>query len=183
MKYKFALLILTFFLGTSVHAGQYGFFGGLNSTEFDSDASWDRELGFEGGVTAHFDIQDKFLLRTGAGFVQKKSSTQVLGSSIDLEFSYLEVPVTVLYDINDSVGLIGGLNFDIKLSDSCGSSVLTSCSVLDAESLVFNLVLGAHIKLSEESRIEPLIEILGLSDVASGTKIGNSLSLRYIYML
>lgn len=181
MKYTLTLILSVLLFGSVAQARQLGVFGGFNSTEFDSSASWDRELGFEGGMTAHFDVNSEFIFRTGAGFVQKNSSTTLFGTTTDIEFLYLEIPVTVLYYFNDMVGMIGGLNFDFKFTDDC-SRAGSNCTVTDPESLVFNLVLGAHIKFNENSRFEPLLEIVGLSDVARDTKISNSLSFRYVYM-
>jgi hypothetical protein len=173
---KILLAILVSGLSLTANADQWGAYGGLNTTEYDGSASFDREIGLEAGATYHYDMGN-MIVRTGAGYVQKNSSV----GPADFELSYIEIPATGLWFLNDAVGIIGGANVDVKVGDDCSVSG-GSCSVNDAESLVLNLVGGAHYKVNDVSRIEGLLEFVGLTDVATDTEIGNSLSARYVHM-
>lgn len=174
------LVVAAFMAAQSAQATQWGAFGGFNMSEYDGDnVSYDKELGLEVGATAHIDMGG-LVFRTGAGYVQKNSSVEVLGTNVDFSLSYLEVPVTALFWINDTVGIFGGLNFDLNIGDDCEITGGT-CTMTDPDSLVYNLSLGGHFKVSDMSRIEAQFE-LGLSDIATDTKLGNSIGARYVHM-
>ena len=173
---KIVLCLATICWTLSAQAQTWGVFGGVNSTIYEaSGVDFDRDFGLELGVTVVHMYQTSWGLRTGAGFVGKNSSR----GSTELGLSYLEIPATLLFRASPKVQLFGGLNLNLNLSDHCEVDG-AACS-WNAESLVVNLPLGARIGLEGPHFIEPIVEF-GITDVANTTQIGNSLSVRYIYL-
>ena len=182
MKKSFQVLGVVLFVALfslTSNAQDYGVFGGFNSSEFDSSVSWDREFGIEVGATANIGLQDNLSIRTGAGIVTKSSTSKNFGSKTELSMTYLEIPATLFYAATETIGFFGGLNLDLKIADDCEVGG-RDCDP-DTETIVINLPLGARFNIQDEHNIEPILE-LGVTDLADDVKLGNSLSIRYIYM-
>jgi Outer membrane protein beta-barrel domain len=178
---KLVLIIATMALPVFANAQQWGAFGGLNMSTFDADGvSYDAEMGFEVGAQAIWDIGMPVKLRTGAGYVQKNSSFDVLGSTVEISLSYIEVPVTALYSFSEAAGIFGGLNLDINVGDDCEVDG-GSCTVNDVESLIYGLVVGGRFNITGPSFIEAYYE-MGLAEVAPDTDHKSSLGVRYAHM-
>lgn len=174
--------IIIFFLcvlSWNTYALQWGGFLGFNYTEFESTVSWDHKLGLELGAVATHMITNNLFFRSGLGYVQKNSSTKAVSSGANIELTYLEIPVTILFKFADPVSLIGGINVHLKLSNECGG---VSCGSIEPESYVANMMIGASFKTKDGKQIETLIEMDGLTDIARNITIGTSLSVRYVYM-
>lgn len=159
-------------------AQTFGVFGGINSTVYEDGRGTDysRDFGLEAGITALYQFQQNLGLRTGAGFVGKNSSL----SSRDYSLIYLEVPATLMFRASPSVQLFGGLNLDFNISKKCVAAGGGSCGV-NANSVVVNLPLGARVRAKGPHYVEPILEF-GLTDIASGVEMGNSFSVRYVYL-
>ncbi len=181
MKLLGLLLTSIFALSLSLTAiaQDYGVFGGFNSSEFDSSRSWDREFGIELGATANIELQNRLSLRTGAGIVQKNSSAKTPAGKQELSVTYIEIPGTLFFAATSTIGFFGGLNLDLKVADDCDFNG-GSCDP-DTETIVINLPLGARFNIQDDHNIEPILE-LGVTDIADDVKLGNTLSIRYIYM-
>ena len=185
MKIRSVVLLAGVFVGVVAGAApeyKTSLYGGLNSSEFktSNSGSYDRDFGYDFGSEFIFDFGQPVKFRTGAGIAKKNSTLKFGTFKIDVEFMYLEVPVTALFQLNESIGLFGGLNFDLKISDECGGSGVGTCKVQDPESLVYNLVLGGRYNISGQHNIVVPLEI-GMSDMFKDTKLANSLGVRYAY--
>jgi hypothetical protein len=159
----------------------WAMFGGLTSTEFKGDdLSYDRKIGFQFGGAYFMPMASGVIFRTGVGYVQKNSEFELSGNNGDVEFSYLEIPVTFMWGMNSTFSFFGGGNVSLKLDDSCKLDG-GSCEVNDPESLVLNLVAGGHWRLTPIQSIEAALEILPLTDSFKDTKLSNSISVRYVH--
>lgn len=162
------MIVLT---SLSAHADKLSLFGGLNSTEFDGGGNWDREFGYEFGASYVKNFQPKFALRTGGGIVKKQSEFDAVGGSTDVEYLFLEIPATLMFAVTSQFHVFGGFNLDITLADDGTRS----------ESFALNLPLGVRYNIEGPHSIEGIFEF-GITDIAkSDVKIGNSLSVRYLY--
>lgn len=181
MKHLILSLSLALLAPLAASANSFGVFGGLNSNEFKSSGnSWDREFGFEFGMSAIIPLQGQLFFRTGAGFLQKNSTLKAGGNAYDFNMTYLQIPATLMYDLTPQVGLYSGLNIDLKINDECETSG-GSCTVGGAKTIVMNLPIGARYNLAGSHYIEGDLE-LGLTDLARSTKLSNALAARYVYM-
>ncbi len=173
---KIVLTLATFCFALTADAQTWGVFGGVNSTIYHATGvDFERDFGLEAGVTVLNMFRPSFGLRTGAGFVGKNSSS----GSREYGLTYLEIPVTLLFRAGNKVQLFGGLNVNLNLADKC--EVDGGACAVNAESLVMNLPIGARIGIEGPHYIEPIVEF-GLTDVEGSAQIGNSLSVRYVYL-
>lgn len=169
-----ALLTVLMTLGmgfaTSAQAYELGAFGEVNMNEFDaSGADSDLEFGFGFGASAYGDWQ-AWKWRSGVGLLQRNST---VGNS-DFEVTYLQVPATLMMELNNFVRPFAGLALNLNISDDVPAGT-------DAKTMVFTIPLGVHFQVSEEHRAEVIYD-LGLSEVASDVDQGTSLAARYVYM-
>lgn len=181
MRYLFVFLLALGGTSSAWAETSLGGVVGVNLTEWDGDnVSYDPEVGFEAGLTAIVPFQGRVALRTGAAYVQKKTSADQTGGKFKGQFDYIEVPITALYSLNDATGIFGGANLDLKVADDCELGG-ASCTMEKDESFVYNLVVGGRFDVAKPSAIEAFYE-LGIADIAKDNKIGSSIGLRYVYM-
>jgi len=170
MKLIFIILALIF-TSPLAQADKLSPFAGLNTTEFDDAGNWDRKFGFEFGASYVMNIQDQLYFRTGGGIIQKNSEFELLGFSRDVDYLVLEIPATLMFDLNGEWFVFGGLNFDLVLADDDFNS----------EAFTITLPLGARWQVEGPHAVEFGLEF-GVTDITdSGAKIGNSLFARYLY--
>lgn len=149
---------------------------GFGSTRFTGNGNWAREYGFEGGVLYMRPLKTNWWLRTGLGLAQKNSDVDLPGNLTEsVDYVFLEIPFTALYELTKSFQLFGGMSFDYVIDDD---------DIVGAKSIVFNLPIGFRINLPEGHGIEAYYE-WGLTDLASENgahfRIGNSIGFRYLH--
>lgn len=177
---RMILVLLALVMGSAAQAQEYGFFVGMNSSVFKTDGmSWDRDMGFTLGGQYFIPVNENIIFRTGGGLVQKASKGTQSGTKYEFSFTYLEIPATVLFNINEMVGLIAGLNFDLKMADSCKAGGQT-CTFTDAKSFTYSAAFGGRFNLVDAHNIEALFE-LGLADINKNVKLANALTVQYAY--
>lgn len=178
---RMILVLLALVMGSAAQAQEFGLFGGINSSVFKtSGLSWKRKIGIGVGGQYFHTINENMVFRTGAGFVQKSSEVTDSGTTLETSFSYLEIPATLLFNINEIVGLIAGFNFDLKMADSCTISGSSNCTLNDAKSFTYSATFGGRFHVQDMHYIEALFE-LGLADINKNVKLDNSLAVQYAY--
>ena len=121
-------LLFTIFLLFSVYCclqAQFGMRAGVSGTNLRTEVSGlaqdgSTKLNFHIGVVYDLPVPGNFGLRTGLLFNQKgNKEKQVNGSLVQpLSFSYLEVPLSLLFDVTELVFLEAGPTFGYLLSAS-----------------------------------------------------------------
>lgn len=170
------LCLLLFFSSTTAQAMDFNSYVGFGSTRFTGNGNWAREYGFEGGVLYMRPLKTNWWLRTGLGLAQKNSDVDLPGNLTEsVDYVFLEIPFTALYELTKSFQLFGGMSFDYVIDDD---------DIVGAKSIVFNLPIGFRINLPEGHGIEAYYE-WGLTDLASENgahfRIGNSIGFRYLH--
>jgi len=184
VQMKVVLFCLAFLMGGLAHAQQYGIVAGLNSSKFKtsgaSSTTWDRKIGLNVGGQFLFPINESIELRTGGTFIQKTSSITSGSVTVDFTLTYLEIPLTVIFNVNETVGIIAGLNLDLKLSDSCSGTNVVSCKINSPKSMSYGATVGGRFNISGPHAIEALFE-MGLADIFNQTKLDNNINIQYAY--
>ncbi len=149
---KLALMLLVISFGAK--AFEYKLAGGLllNNHEVDTNDGYKEEMdySFQLGAIAYHELQTNLKFRSGLLYTRKDFKGELSGIDYELTFSYLTIPATIQYQIDNApLSLIGGLNAQIKLSDDCEVDTGT-CSVQDPESLVTPLVFGAAMDFNQK---------------------------------
>ena len=177
-----------FAFGVSARASQgtdVGFMVGIKNADFDSDsagASYDAQTGFMAGFIATGELGG-LQFRSGGYYAQRSAELDFSGSKVDFEIGYLDVPVTVLYNFNEMLGIFGGAVLGIKVTEDCsGAAAASLCDGLedDIESTYVAGTVGLHAKFHPNWSGEISYEI-GLTDIAEDTS-ANALSAGVIFI-
>lgn len=120
--------LMALMLGASAHAQDYGLTAGFsesNATAGQSGYSTTGEFGFRAGGVAAFPLVDGLKFRTGLIFAQRHFDLTVSGNKATARFDYLDVPVLVQYNFNDTIGVFGGLIAGINVNHNIDSGTVT----------------------------------------------------------
>lgn len=120
MKTSF-LIVLTFLmttLGLQAQHANIGIKGGLNAYNIQGDNSSDNEykLGYHIGLLAHFHIADQFGLQPEAYYSVQGTSFKLNGDEIDLNLSYVNIPLNFQYMFDNGFRLQAGPQLGILAS-------------------------------------------------------------------
>jgi opacity protein-like surface antigen len=163
---------------------EVGILFGIRSAEFSTDATiepdYKSSLGFAAGVIAIGEMGGmKF--RTGGYYATRGTEIEIAGVKADLEVASLDVPVTVLYDLNDMVSFFGGALFAVRISDDCsGDAAICDSDIIDELSSFYTAAtIGMHAQFHPNWSGEISYEY-GLSDVTEDTGM-NTLAVSAIF--
>lgn len=106
------------------------------------------EMPFQIGALYNHDFATDWALRTGAVYSMRNYKFDSAGVEAKTALTFVDVPVTAKYQMNDTVGLFGGIIAGAKLSDKCeAAGVDVDC--VDAKSLITPLTVGANFRFAE----------------------------------
>lgn len=176
--YTLIFLSCTLLLGNHSWAKGQAVFGGLNISEFDGSGNFSYELGFDLGYSRLFSLNKSLMFRSGVGLIQRNSTRE--SNDVKAELSYLQVPVSLYYDFNSKFSGFGGLNFNLKVQDSCTSGG-GSCTIAGIKTFVVNFAFGTRYHFKAPHAFEFIYET-GLTDMFRNTHLGTSLGVRYLYL-
>ncbi len=178
---KILLLTAALVFGSlSLQAEKMAFHGGLSLASGEYSAvSYSSETGFQAGVLYYQPMSGDMMFRTGAAITQRKMSF-TSGGKVNVDYMHLDVPATVQMNTSEKFGVFGGLNFALKMSDSC-SVTGSTCQINDPESLYYGLQLGVHIAFSQDNAMEVVYE-KGLNDMARTLEV-NRIGLNFVMMM
>lgn len=147
-------------------------------------AEADAQGGFGVGLRALANLTDQFLLRTGAGIVQKSArfefSDSAVNGSSEYNVTYLSIPATLYVKASPQFGVFFGTALQAKLDDSCKGSISaggtsTKCQVQDAGSLVMPAILGFDWAFTDHLSLELSYEY-SLMNAVKDTKIHSAVA-------
>lgn len=133
-----------------------------NGNTVNSAAELDSKMNFQVGLSGNLPIAEKWAFRTGLFYTQRNVVLKANNVESDVEFSSVDIPVTLLYRFEDYAGVFFGLNLVSNLDSSISNGTLQ-----DVESLQTPLVLGASFKFAPQLGLSVYYEI-GNSEVAQG---------------
>ncbi len=187
-----AFIVFALLQVSAAHAASgtdVGYYLGIKDATFSTSASngptFNTQAGLMAGVIAIGDLSGDLKFRAGGYYAERTAKTTMSSITSTLKFSYLDVPLTVLYKFNDMVGLFGGALLGLKVSDSCtGDSTICSdpkSGNANPKSFVSAAQLGFDVKFHPNWAGEIYYEI-GLSDVSDYTKVSAlSAGIMFIY--
>jgi hypothetical protein len=166
-----------------------GYFFGIKNATFSSTANpaptFSSATGLMAGMVAVGDMGSGALkFRSGGYYSERTAKSEVSGATSTIKFSYLDVPVTALYKMNDMVGFFAGVDLGLKINDSCsGDSTICASTTggnYQPSSFVTSAQLGLNAKFHPNWSGEIFYE-LGLSDLSQYTK-ANALSAALLFL-
>lgn len=167
MKKLFRLLGLVCILTTVNLSAQeitYGLKGGLNFASFGGDLS-DETDGitsiYVGGL-ADFAFSDKFSVQPELLFSRQGASVDFFGLSLDIDLSYINLPIMAKYKITDNISASVGPQIGILLAAELqGNDVIDGYNCVD-----FSANIGGAYELDTGLFFEARYS-LGLSDISN----------------
>ena len=196
MTFKFAFTLSGFILGSLISsaamAQDYGLTIGVHQTTATvpnsgsslPSGSVSGRLNYDLGLTASFELLPNWRFRSGIlyntrGFDFKPSNASV--GTTKFNFSYVDVPVNVQYNFNQTVGLYGGLIVGVKASDSVDVPNGASYSP-EMKSLYPLLNVGANFMFNDMIGFDVYYEN-GLGDFSKDVTNYQTFGLHFIYWL
>ncbi len=173
-SFKKFVLILSLFAAPTVWASEFNAEVGFRQQSGDGGAgiSTKSEVGYQLGMTGHFELNGPLMLRTGLLYTQRPITIQSDTNKSDeakISLTYFDIPLALMYKFNDFggayLGVVAALNLDKTYS---GTGALASGKVTDAKSMITPFILGAAFKFAPGMGFNVYFESGG--DVAQGQK-------------
>jgi hypothetical protein len=167
-----AVLSLVSISAFAAAAPGMGYMVGFKNADYDVDGSeTTSKPGLMAGVITVIEMGG-LNLRTGGYYAERKGETE--GATTDTEFSisYVDVPVTALFNMNDYFGVFAGAVAGLKVADD---------NVNNAESLYLAGTVGLRAVFGPNWAGEFSYE-MGLTEVADNTDVNSmSLNVQFLY--
>lgn len=147
------MLVILVIAAVKAEAQEFGLTLGFRSTNVDTTvagASISGETGLQGGALAWIPITEQIYFRGGFLFTQKYFSTTLGSSTTEVQFSYLDLPATVMWRFNDFGGVFFGPVLSINQSKSCSNSTVSNCTVTGTKSNLLPIQFGASFKFAPQ---------------------------------
>lgn len=184
-----SLLALT--VGASAFAQDYGLTAGLSQSNASVSGnnlngySNSGEFGFRLGGVASFPLTDGLKFRTGLIYSQRHFDLK--NSSPDIKivhnFDYIDIPVLVQFNFNDTIGIFGGIIAAVNVNHNVSTSgVSGTYDVTGTKGLLPIIQLGVNATFDNMYGVEAYYE-MGLGDIYDNAKNYSVFGANFIYWL
>lgn len=180
------LLSLALVLGiiSSANASDFAVVAGArmnNGSAGTSGLSISGKTAFQIGVQGFFDINEKLIFRSGFLYAQRYFGYTSSGLTGELNYTYFDIPATLMYQFADYGGIFGGVHLGLKSSASCTVSGGTCTITKDPKSMITPLVFGASFKFAPQMGAEFYYEMTSGDLHENTVKDANAVVLNFLY--
>lgn len=151
--FKNILVFCSILISLPTQAADLNFIYGLNQSYFRSsdasDPSYDPSIGVTFGTLLFGDWTPSVGYRTGIYFTQRVTTISVGPANAHFNIGYLDIPLTVMYRLNEKYGVFAGAVPAIKTSSDC-TGFMTICNadfVAEANLQAFGAQAGFNFRL------------------------------------
>lgn len=137
-----------------------------NTVKINNSTSDKQVMGYQLGVSTVANISESFGVRTGMFYSERPFEADFATTTTKGKITYFEVPVQLMFKIEDYAGVYVGPSVSVKLSDEVSPG-----SLADVKSLVVPLTFGAAFKFLPNFGINVFFETVP-GDLA--TNVSNS---------
>lgn len=146
----------------SMPAVEVGFRSG--SAKIEDSTSDKQGLGYQLGATAVFNLAEKFGLKTGLMYTERAFKSTVSGQNIEGKITYFDIPLFVMFKLEDFVGIYVGPTVSFQIGDDVKGS---TTGFTDIESMIIPITLGAQFKFTPDLGLNVFFENVS-GDLAQG---------------
>lgn len=149
----FLLLISSLLFSMSASAADIGLMAALgarsNSGTTDvSGANVTNKVSFDGGILGVVPIAGQFAFRSGFIVTQRNAEISPTNQgSIDVQFMYVDVPVTLMFLATPTAGVFAGPVIGMNVSKDCSASNGTGSQCTNVQSVIFPLTIGVQARI------------------------------------
>lgn len=138
-------------VSSSAYALNYGLELGFRqqSAASPTGSSAVSQNGIQGGVTGAFDLSSPLSLRLGFLYTQRPQifKNDTTNSETKVSMNYFDIPVALMYQIEEYAGVYGGVVAGLNLDSSCDTS---GCKANEVKSLLMPIQIGANFKFAPQ---------------------------------
>lgn len=168
--------LITIFLAAmtfsfSALANDFAVVLGMRSNSWDyfpttSGVSGSGSTGYQAGVLGFIDVAQALSVRTGFIYTQRIFSITDSTSATNYNYSYFDVPITLMYKFSEFGGIFGGAVLALNSGKSC--SGIANCSTDGVKSSLTGFQFGASFKFAPQMGAELYYESISGDIQASG---------------
>jgi hypothetical protein len=158
MKFLVSLFSLILFSSAGYADNEFALLAGIRSNSAETDlnsASVSSRTGYQGGALLNLEYYPAWSLRTGILLASRQVSLgPTLQGQVELNFSYVDIPATFLYQFSSMGGIFAGpvLSFNQSKETSC--SLTATCSARDVKSVIYPLQMGVQFRFASQMGAE-----------------------------
>lgn len=139
--------------------------------------STNTEMAYQFGLVGAFPMTETFLFRTGFLYTQRPITVKGTSGDVNYHFNYFDIPLTVLWKVNDFGGPYVGVNLALAASadcDNCGGASLDKKGALP-------FVIGGSFKFAPNFGVDVYYEALSKfnDDFEKGSAVGANLLITF----
>lgn len=113
-------------------------------------------VGYQLGGVGHFELTEKLNLRTGFFYVQRPLtvSDDATGNEYKYQLNYFDIPLTLIFKLEDYGGVYFGPVLGLNLDSSCSGG----CKAENVTSMITPIQIGASFKIASQTGVDIFFE-------------------------
>ncbi|HEY8270375.1 MAG TPA: outer membrane beta-barrel protein [Pseudobdellovibrionaceae bacterium] len=138
--------------------------------------STNTEMAYQFGLVGAFPMVDNFLFRSGFLYTQRPVTAKIGTATTKYTFNYFDIPLTVLWKLNDFGGVYGGVNLSLVASADCDN-----CGTTVDKKGAMPLVVGGSFKFAPNVGVDVYFEAMDKinDDFKEGRAVGANLLITF----
>ena len=146
-----------------------------NSGSLRGSSSDRQKLGFQVGVSAVIDLNEKFGIKSGLFYSERPfESVDTVGTVIQNKLNYFEVPVFLMYKLEDYAGVYVGPSLGVKLS--------SDYAITGVKDIVVPITFGAQFKFMPNLGLNVFFETVP-GELATGLENAHAVGVNLLFTL
>lgn len=153
-----AFLAISMLASLSASAQYMGIEGGIRQQSATSNVvgeSTSTEMAYQFGLVGAFPMTDKLLFRSGFLYTQRPVTVKAAGVESKYTFNYFDIPLTLLWKLNDFGGVYAGVDVALIASADCNT-----CATSPDKSGSMPLVVGGTFKFAPNFGVDVYYEAM-----------------------
>lgn len=181
MFQKLALVTtaLVAFISLNASAQYMGVEVGVRQQSADSKTagvSTSTEMAYQFGLVGAFPMTETFLFRSGFLYSQRPVTAKNGAVKSKYTYNYFDIPLTVMWKMNDFGGVYGGVNLALAASADCDN-----CATAPEKKGAMPLVIGGTFKFAPQFGVDVYYEAIGKigEEFEKGSAVGANLLITF----
>ncbi|WP_413289733.1 outer membrane beta-barrel protein [Bdellovibrio sp. HCB337] len=134
------------------------------------------EMAYQFGLVGAFPMTENLSFRSGFLYTQRPITAEQASVKTKYTFNYFDIPLTILWKLNDFGGVYGGVNMALAASADCDN-----CGVSVEKTGAMPLVIGGTFKFAPNFGVDVYFEAMNKfnDDFKEGRAVGANLLITF----